>query len=449
MDNKFDLTNGGITSNLLKASIPLIIAMIVETGYNIVDMIFVGRIGPEAIAGVTLAFPVVFFMISIGAGVGTGATALIARSVGGKRFKDADNIAEHSLLMSIIIAIVLTLLGWVTMVPLFKLLGAEGLVLTMVVDYVSVIYLGSIFLFAGTIGGAILRGVGDMKTQMTAMVTGAVLNAILDAVLIFGFGMGIKGAAYATIISRFIASAYMFQYLFRHKTVINFSLADFKLKVGMFWQILRIGLPSTISQMSMAIGWATLARIASSFGPLAIAALGIGFRVDTMVIFPVFGIGIALITIVGQNLGAGKPERAKESTLTAIGINTSALMFAGAMFYLFAKQIVMIFTTDPELIALSVTYVRTMSPTYFFIALGITIGSAILGTGNAVPHMVLSLIRVLVLSVPLAYLFSIILGYGIIGIWWGMALAIVASGFASLIWFHYINWDSSHSFQKS
>lgn len=438
--NKHDLTHGSINSNLFKAAVPLIIAMLVETGYNIVDTIFVGRLGPEAIAAVTLAFPVIFFIFAIGGGIATGASALIAQEIGAKKYKEADNVAEHTILIALVLAVIFTGVGLVTMRPLFSLLGAGPSVLGLAVNYIRVLYIGSTLMFLAMTGIAILRGVGDMKMQMKIMVFSAIINATLDPILIFVLGLGVKGAALSTVIARLVGCIMVYNYLFRGKTVLRFSLNDFKLNFSFIKRILKVGLPTSISQMMMSMGWATLAKIASLFGPIAIAALGIGFRIDMVAVLPTMGLGIAIITIVGQNLGAKKPERAKQSTVNAIGFGAVYLLLLTTVFYLFPEHIIRVFSSNSLLIKYTVAYIRLISPAYFFIALGMIVGSAILGTGKPLPQLVITVVRLLVVAVPLAYLFSVVLDYGVVGIWIGSSLATVISGIISLIWYYRISW---------
>jgi len=278
-------------------------------------------------------------------------------------------------------------------------------------------------MFLAMTGVAILRGVGAMKMQMYVMVISALINIVLDPIFIFGLNMGVQGAALATVIARISGCFIIFWYLLKGKTVIALAPKDFNYGHSKIKQILRVGLPSSLSQVSMSIGWGAMAKIASLFGPVAIAALGIGFRIDMVAILPTLGLGIAIITIVGQNVGAGLPERAKESTLNAIGMGAAYLLILSTVFFLFPEPIIKIFNSDPLLVSYTTLYIRTIAPAYFFVAIGMMVGSAILGTGRPMAYLIITVIRVLVLSVPLAYLFSVVLEWGVIGMWWGITLA--------------------------
>ncbi|RMF06717.1 MATE family efflux transporter [Candidatus Woesearchaeota archaeon] len=438
--NAPDLTSGSIIRKLLITALPMIAAMMVETGYNIVDTIFVGRLGPDAIAAVTLVFPVAFVMIALAGGIATGTNALVARYIGAKKYEKADNVAEHSILIAVILGAVLSLAGLLTIKPVFALAGATGNVMALVNEYVSVIYIGAPILLLGLMANGMIRGIGNTKMLMKAMITGAVANTILDPVLIFYFGLGIKGAAIATVTSRIISAAYMYRYLLSKASPIKFSIKDFSFNTEVVKKLFVIGIPSSISQVSMALGWAFLAKIASLFGSSAIATLGIGFRIDSVAIMPLLGLGIATLTLVGQNLGAGKSERARQTSLASMGMASSFVLLLSVIFYLFAPQITRVFTSDVAVSDMATTYLRLISPAYFFVALNIIVGFTILGTGNAVPQMILTLIRVVGLSAPLAYFLAVSFNLREFGLFSGIALAYVLSGIISLAWFRRINW---------
>jgi len=212
-----DLTNGSIMRNVLALSWPTMIAMLLQVGFNVVDTIFVGRLGAEAIAAVSVVFPVVFLMFAIGGGLGIGTTSLIARYIGAGRVAEADNAAEHSLIIGIILSIIFTVLGLLFADKLFILMGATPEVILLATKYSRWIFGFSLFMFIGLTAISILRGLGDMKTPMIGMVFATILNIILDPLLIFGIGpfprLGIDGAAIATVISRFFAVIIMMGFI--------------------------------------------------------------------------------------------------------------------------------------------------------------------------------------------------------------------------------------------
>ena len=219
---KINLAEGSIVKNLISLSWPMMLAFTLQTGFNVVDAIFVGRLSALALAAVSLTFPVVFLMISLAAGAGVGTTSLIARLFGAKKAKEANNAAEHAYIIAFVLSILFTLSGLVFAKPLFIFIGATEELLPLVLDYSNVIFMGSIIMFIAFISNSILRGEGDMKTPMKVMMISTLVNVILDPILIFGFwfipSMGIRGAAIATVIARFIGMIIVLNHILSGKS---------------------------------------------------------------------------------------------------------------------------------------------------------------------------------------------------------------------------------------
>ncbi|MBW2981612.1 MATE family efflux transporter [Candidatus Woesearchaeota archaeon] len=439
-----DLINGNITKTILALSWPTMIAMLLQVGFNIVDTIFVGRLGPEAIAAVSIVFPVVFLMFALGGGLGIGTTSLIARYIGAERVAEADNAAEHSFIIAIVLSILFTISGLLFADKLFFLMGATPEVIGLASNYSRWIFGFSLFMFIGLAAISILRGLGDMKTPMIGMVIATVLNIILDPLLIFGIGpfpeLGIDGAALATVISRFLAVIIMMGFIFSSITKVSIKPRHFKFRKFLIKEILRVGIPSSINQSMMSLAIMVITRIVAFFGPIAIAAYGIAFRVESLVILPILGIATAVITMVGQNVGAKRFSRAERSVWAAAKISAIFVLPIAVLLFIFPGPIYSIFSNDALLISYGIDLLRILSPIYIFAAVAINIASAFQGAGHATPALVMTALRLFIFSIPLALLFSFTLGFGLNGVWIGAALATFFSSIISMIWFKMGTW---------
>ncbi|MBU0460700.1 MAG: MATE family efflux transporter [Nanoarchaeota archaeon] len=428
-----------IGKTILKLSWPMIVAFLLQTSFNIIDAIYVGMISAEALAAVSMAFPVVFLMISLASGLGVGATSIIARSIGAKNYQKANNTAEHAIIMAGLLAIVFTTCGLLFGKPLFQLMGAEGSLLKLVVQYANIIFIGSIFMFLAFIANNILRGEGNMKVPMYVMGGSAILNIILDPIFIFVLGWGVQGAAIATILARFTGFLFAFTYILKGKAVIKLSLRYFKYKFKIVKELFYIGFPSSISQVLISVSMFILMTIVAKFGTAGIAAYGIAFRLDSVGFMPVIGMMTAIMTIVGQNIGAGNFARARRTTFIASLIAIAYSLVIGILFFSLAVPLAKLFNSDPQVIYYSSIYLLINAFTYIFIAVGMIIMGSFLGAGRPMPPLIINLLRLVVIAVPLAYYLSTI--YGLIGVWIGIAIASVVSGIVSIIWFRFSNFE--------
>lgn len=437
-----DLTTGNITKTILVTAMPMVVALFLHTGFNIVDAIFVGRISAEAIAAVSLAFPIMFFIFSIAGGLGVGATSLISRYVGAKKIKEADNVAEHALLSALVLGIIMAILGLIFSRPLLILMGAGSLT-DLALSYINVIFMGAIFTLIFVVGNSIFRGEGDTKSPMIFMSLATVVNIILDPIFIFLLGFGVKGAAIATIISNILGALVVMGAFYIGKSSIKISPKDFKFDFKIIKDIFKIGIPSSLSQVSMSISLFVLTRIVSVFGPYAIAAYGIGFRLDSIAVLPALGLMMALIPIMGQNIGAKKFDRAEKTAYKTAIIAASFTGFVGLIFLLFPYVFVTLFNNQPEVIKFGVSYIRIVSLSYIFAGVGISIGGAFLGAAKPISALVLTLLRVIILAIPLALIFAFPLNLGLAGVWWAISISAVIASITSLLWFRTGRWKKA------
>lgn len=414
---------------------PIMAGMGIHTLYTIVDMIFIGRLGGDAIAAVAFNMPLFFLVLGLSFGVGSGVTASIARFIGAKDKVNADNTAEHAVALGLIISIILTTFGLIYGEGLLQRLGATESVLPLSWDYLKVSLIGLPFMVFSTFFRSILSGEGDMKLPMAVAGLGTILNIILDPIFIFTLGYGVGGAAMASAISQLIVFLIFVYMLFvKEHAYIRFRMRDFSPSLFIIKDIIRVGLPASMSMIIMAFGQLVFNRILVRFSTDAVAAYQVGGRMDMVIFLPIMAISSALTTLVGMFFGAKEIEKIK--FIAKYGIIRS-MMVTGVLsiiLYIFAPLIVKIFTLDVGIQSIAVTYLRFICLIYPLIAIGMTVGRILQGLGKGLPMLVITSIRILALSAPLALYFIMVLNKSIEWVWYAMIISTIVSVAISLIW---------------
>ena len=414
---------------------PIMAGMGIHTLYTIVDMIFIGRLGGDAIAAVAFNMPLFFLVLGLSFGVGSGVTASIARFIGAKDKVNADNTAEHAVALGLIISTILTTFGLIYGEGLLQRLGATESVLPLSWDYLKVSLIGLPFMVFSTFFRSILSGEGDMKLPMAVAGLGTILNIILDPIFIFTLGYGVGGAAMASAISQLIVFLIFVYMLFvKEHAYIRFRMRDFSPSIFIIKDIIRVGLPSSMSMIIMAFGQLVFNRILVRFSTDAVAAYQVGGRMDMVIFLPIMAIASALTTLVGMFFGAKEIEKIK--FIAKYGIIRS-MMVTGVLsiiLYIFAPLIVKNFTLDVGIQSIAVTYLRFICLIYPLIAIGMTVGRILQGLGKGLPMLVITSIRILALSAPLALYFIMVLNKSIEWVWYAMIISTIVSVAISLIW---------------
>jgi putative MATE family efflux protein len=414
---------------------PIMAGMGIHTLYTIVDMIFIGRLGGDAIAAVAFNMPLFFLVLGLSFGVGSGVTASIARFIGAKDKVNADNTAEHAVALGLIISTILTTLGLIYGEDLLQRLGATESVLPLSWDYLKVSLIGLPFMVFSTFFRSILSGEGDMKLPMAVAGLGTILNIILDPIFIFTLGYGVGGAAMASAISQLIVFLIFVYMLFvKEHAYIRFRMRDFSPSIFIIKDIIRVGLPASMSMVIMAFGQLVFNRILVRFSTDAVAAYQVGGRMDMVIFLPIMAIASALTTLVGMFFGAKEIEKIK--FIAKYGIIRS-MMVTGVLsiiLYIFAPLVVKSFTLDVGIQSIAVTYLRFICLIYPLIAIGMTVGRILQGLGKGLPMLVITSIRILALSAPLALYFIMVLNKSIEWVWYAMIISTIVSVVISVIW---------------
>jgi len=438
-DNKH-LLEGSVTKSIFKLSLPIILSNLLQTAYNLTDTFWVGRLGPNAVASVSISFPIIFLLISIGSGLALAGTILVSQYQGKKDQQKVNHISTQTILLTAIFALLISVIGYLISPLLLSMMGAEQTVYNDAVSYLQIIFLGMISLFMFGVFQSLLRGVGDAKTPLYVILFTVILNLILDPLLIFGFWFippqGVVGAAYATIATQTLAAIIGIGMLLSSKHSIHIKPKNFKPDFKLMKRMFLLGLPASIEQSMRALGMTIMTFLVTSFGTITIAAYGIGTRILSFIIIPAIGISIATSTLVGQNIGAGKPKRAKQITKISSELSFVILTSVGIILFIFSNQIAEFFIPNElEVITSSSLFIRIMALTFGFIGFQQALLGAFRGAGNTIITMVLSIISLWIFQFPFAYILSHNISLGEIGIWLSFPISNELSAIVAIIWY--------------
>ncbi len=415
--------------------LPVMTGMAVQTLYSIVDMLFVARISVHAIAALGFNLPLFWMAMGISFGLGTGVTAVIARFIGAKNHDSAANVAEHGLLLGLIIGGLFSAAGLLFGENILILLGTPAELMADTLAYFQVIAGGFIFMITGIFLRSIFSGEGDTKTPVKIQVTSTIINIILDPILIFGFDMGVRGAALATVLSMVVAVIlYIRVILFKKSTLLQLDFKIFKFESKFIKDIFRIGIPSSLSMIIMASGGALFNWILVHYSPEVVAGYQIAGRLDQIFFLPVMAIASSLVTLVGMFYGAQRFDLINNVIKDGLRYGITIGLGSGLLFYIISPYVFRIFTDDPVALDVAVSIIRTFSPVYWLIAIGMISGRALQGLGTGIPSMVITAIRVAVVSGPLAYYFAVVLDKPYVWVWYASVIAVFVAAGTSLTW---------------
>ena len=428
---------------LWSLAIPIMFGMGIQTLYNLVDMIFIGRLGGHAITGIAFNMPLFFLVLGLTMGLGTGVTASIARFIGQDNKKEADNSAEHAVFMAVIISLSLSSIGLMFGKTILALFGAEGEILSLGWEYLHVMCVGMPFMIFSGFFRSILAGEGDMKFPMMVAGLGTVLNIILDPIFIFelesyggfGFGLGVAGAAMATVISQVIVfSVFVYMLFVKQHSYITFRLKDFSFSMDIIWDIVKVGLPASLSMVVMAIGQGVFNKILIHFSADTVAAYQIAGRIDMLVFLPIFSVAVSLTTLVGMFFGAKEYDALRFTIRYGIMSAFFITVLSSIFIYFFADLAVGLFTDDELIISIAVTFLRLFAFVYPLISIGITTGRVLQGLGKGLPVLIITIVRVLGVSAPLAVFFIFYMGKPVEWVWYSMMVSTIVAFTIALTW---------------
>ncbi|WP_367358540.1 MATE family efflux transporter [Mesotoga sp.] len=420
---------------LLSLSLPATIGMLVQAMYNFVDTIFVGRgVGSMGIAGISISLPVQIFVMAFAQMFGIGGASVISRSLGERDHKKARRAAGNVMVFSVAFGLVMTLLGQFFLDQLLIMLGASEAIIPYAREYLGIILLGSAFFSFGMAMNHVVRAEGKPKIAMAAMLISAVLNIILDPIFIFSLNLGIWGAALATVLSQAATSIYVLFYFLSGKSLLRVSLRSLIPE----WRIMRETVSVGLSAFSRQVAGSLLAVVLNNSlvfygGDIAVAVYGVINRLLMVFIMPMFGVNQGFLPIVGYNYGARKMRRARESVKLASAVTTVIALFSSIVMFLFARQLISIFTDETELIESTIYALRIVILATPTIGVQVIASGMFQALGKALPALFLSLLRQIIILIPLILVIPRFLGIN--GIWISFPLADLIAFAISLVFY--------------
>lgn len=417
-------TELNINRAIFLLSVPMILEMVGESLFAIVDAFFVARyVGIEGVATVGLTESVLTLIYSVAIGLSTAATAIVARRVGEGNKKGAGVAMAQVIIISLIFGIIVGILGFTFAEDILRLMGGDAHLVEKGAGFTRIIFASSpsiILLY--TLSGA-LRGAGDASTAMKSIILANFINIGMDTLLIPVLGFGVEGAAIATTVGRTIGVIYQLYAIFNGNGNMQIDRDQFKPNTEVIKSLINIAAGGTGQFLIQSASWIFLTRILSSFGSDVVAGYTIAIRIIVFTILPSWGMSNAASTLVGQNLGAGKPDRAEKSVWRTAFFNMVFLLLVGIFFSFFARDFIGIFNDNPKVIEIGVECLQIICLGYVFFGYGMVIAQSLNGAGDTQTPTIMNLICFWALEIPLAYLFAITLGWGPSGVFWSIAIS--------------------------
>ena len=402
-----DYTKGSLNRSILLLAIPMVLEMVLESLFAVVDVFFVSRLGADAIATVGLTESVLTLVFAVGLGLGMSTTAMVARRIGEKDHDGAAISAVQAVILGLVAAVVMGVPFFFLAPKLLALMGASPAIIATGVNYTRIALGGSGVVLLLFLNNAIFRGAGDAAIAMRLLWVSNILNLILDPCLIFGLGpfpkMGVTGAALATFSGRGIGVLYQFYRLGKGTERLRILARHIRVKADVMWRLVRVSITGILQFLIGQASWIALVRIVSLFGSPALAAYTIAIRIVVFYILPSWGLSNAAATLVGQNLGAGHPDRARDAVLRTGLWNLIFLGSVGIVFIIFAPAVIHLFTQDPAVVPDAVNCLRIFSCGNMAFAYGMVLLQAFNGSGDTLTPTYVNLFGFWMLEIPLAW----------------------------------------------
>jgi putative MATE family efflux protein len=446
LGSRQDFTEGAIGRAIMLLSVPMILEMMMESLFGIVNVFYVARLGADAIATVGLTESMLTIVFGIAIGLSMATTATVARRTGEHDPEGASVAAVQSIIIGIITSLPLAFAGVAFAPTLLRLMGAEPGVIQIGSTYAAIILGGNVCILLLFLINAIFRGAGDAATAMRALWIANLVNIVLDPCFIFGLGpfpeLGVTGSAIATTIGRGVGVAFQLWVLLSGRSRIAVSRKHLRLDPPVMMKLLHISVGGMFQFLVATASWLGLTRIIAMFGSGALAGYTLSLRILIFAMLPSWGMSNAAATLVGQNLGAGKPERAERSVLLAGLSNVVFLAIVAFLFVVFTERIIGIFTTDPDVLAYGVTSLRIISYGFIFYGYGMVMVQAFNGAGDTFTPTVINLFCYWLFQIPLAYALAIYLNFGATGVFMAIPIAETMLTVLAIIYFRRGRWKA-------
>lgn len=439
------LKDGNLINTLFSIAWPIIMANVLQTAYQLIDTFWLGRLGANAVAAVSISFPILFLVLSLGAGLTLAGTVIVSQYKGANDQKMIDFSASQTVLIIFLVSIVLAVLGYFSASPLMNLVGAGPEILDDSVTYFKVSSWGFVFLFMFFVFQSLMRGIGNVLLPMYIVLGTVILNLLLDPLFIFGYGSlkgyGIAGAAIASVITQGVSALVGILILFRGKHGIKIRLVHMWPQFKWVKRMFELGIPASLEQSSRAAAMTVMVMLVTSFGSDVVAAYGIGARILSLVIVPALGMAIATTTLVGQQVGAGNIKGAEKIGDLSVKIAFFGLTGIGLLLFAFAEQLTAFFVpNDPQVIKDGARFIRIMAPSFGLLGVQQVLNGLFNGTRFTQASMLISVFSLWMVRFPLAFVLSQRTDLAFEGIWWAFPLSNFVAALVAYIYYKTGHW---------
>lgn len=414
---------------LMSMSLPMMVSMLVQALYNVVDSVFVSRINEDALTAVSLAFPVQNLMIAVAVGTAVGVNALLSKTLGEKKYEKAQKVADNAVLLAAVCYILFLIIGLVAVTPFYLSQTKDAEILEYGKQYLSVVCVASLGIFMQTMFERLLQSTGKTFYTMFTQGAGAIINIILDPLLIFGVGffpeMGVAGAALATVIGQIVAAVLAIYFNHKHNEYIKIEVKNIRPQAQIIKQIYAVGAPSIVVQAIGSVMTYGMNLILIAFTSTATAVFGVYYKLQSFIFMPVFGLNNGMVPIISYNYGAGKKDRVIKIIKLSIGYAVGIMCVGFLLMQIIPDKLLLMFDASETMLGIGVPALRAISTSFLFAGFCIVCGSVFQALGNGVYSMVVSVMRQLVVLLPVAYLLSKLgeINY----VWWAFPIAEIFS----------------------
>lgn len=445
MKQQRKLTEGSILSSLVRLALPIILANVLHTTYQLIDTFWLGRLSANAVASVSISFPILFLVLSLGGGLTLGGSVIVAQYFGAENKEKVNYSASQTVVVIFIISIFLALIAYLFAEPMMMLIGAEPPILGDSVDYFQVSSFGFIFLFMFFVFQSLMRGIGDVMLPMYVVLITVLLNLVLDPLFIFGYGIipayGVKGAAMASIGTQAISAIIGLGILFRGKRGIKIHLSQMKFDWSWIKRLFRIGIPTSLDQSARSAAMIFIIVLVTAYGTEVVAAYGIGVRVLSLIVIPALGFAMATTTLVGQNIGARQIKRAEKVGDLSAKIAFFGLTSIGVLLFLFAEPVTAFFVpNDPQVIKDGAMFIKIMAPSFGILGVQQVLNGVFNGAGFTQASLLITLFNMWIIRFPVAFLLSENTSLEELGLWWAFPISNLFGGAVAFIYYKLGYW---------
>jgi len=441
-----DWTQGSIFKNLLLLSWPMAITQSLMTLGPTIDMIWVGKLGPLAIAAVGVSGVAVQLAQGAMMGLTTGMRALIARFIGAKDMELANRVAQQAIVVSMIYSIIIAIVGVFYSEEIVSLVTKDADIISVGAAYLRIQFIGGATMSFRMMMDSIMQASGDAMNPMQIAIVFRIFHIVLCPFMIFGWWifpeLGVRGAAYTSVISQSIGVILGLRVLFGARSRLHLTFKGFRFDLGIIWRIVRIGFPALISGIQRNLNQFILQRFLAPYGTIVLAAHTISQRLEMLIMMPAMAIGMGAGVLAGQNLGAKQPERAERSAWLGVGITEVFAILAGLVLFIWTTPVIRIFNNDPTLDETATQFLHIAIVGWLFIGFMFVLMNSLQGVGDTVPTMIISIVTTWLITIPFAYFLPKWTNWGVIGIRWAMTASTVVGGVANIIYFRTGRWKT-------